>query len=122
VVVPGIPLSVRFLPFVSPFPSLLSRSPSPSGPLPNEWHDVTENLCVPDQDPAVSNGNLPKVKALLLKVEKALMGKNYLVGNSFTVADVVIGGDLLLISTCLRPVRPKSYSPVLLSTHACIQT
>eukprot|EP00884_Botryococcus_braunii_P021850 jgi/Botrbrau1/8349/Bobra.0046s0011.1 len=52
-------------------------------------------------DPAVTSGNLDRVEALLMKLDKNLAGKRYLVDNRFTVADVAIGGDLLVISTCM---------------------
>lgn len=59
------------------------------------------------QDPAVTSGNLDRVEALLFKLDRHLIGKQYIAGNRFTVADVAVGGDLLVISTCMPYVIPR---------------
>jgi glutathione S-transferase len=59
-----------------------------------------------EQDPAVTSGNIDRVEALLMKLDRKLTGKNYLVDNRFTVADAAVGGDLLVISTCMPYVSP----------------
>lgn len=80
-------------------------------------HDIeTSVLCLTrvamhGQDPAVTSGNLDRVEALLMKLDKKLAGKHYLVDNRFTVADVAIGGDLLVISTCMPYVIPRFNIP-----------
>lgn len=49
------------------------------------------------------------MEALLFKLDKHLIGKQYIAGNRFTVADVAIGGSLLIISTCMPYVIPRFF-------------